>query len=149
MPSSAATGAGSAGASGIDDPARGGEVGRQVDGRIGGHDRRGDHADSAGGTQCTGRPRQPLGASVAIGEDQDEPHRLVRGGKMPMQERLEIPVRRRDPRPFLDLEDEFAAGRAIRAGRDNHDRPGLRQPGRDGLGDPGPVDAGLDQVARG
>ena len=54
--------------------------------------------------------RPALGAPLALREDHDEGSRPVDGGQVAVQERLEVAVGGREPRSFLDLEDELAAG---------------------------------------
>ena len=63
-----------------------------------------------------------------------------------MEERLQVPVRGRDPRPFLDLEDELAAGRAVASGGDHEQPVCVREPCRDSLGRARLVDAVRDEV---
>src|SRR6185369_17226242 len=64
---------------------------------------------------------------------------------MTVEERLEVPVRRRDPGPFLDLERQLAARGPVSAGRDDDDRSPLSEAASRGLGDVRPIDAGCDE----
>ena len=71
------------------------------------------------------------------------------GRQVTVQERLQVSVRGREPRSFLDLEDELAAGGPVIPEAD-HDEP-LRvfEPAGDRLGRPRPVDAARDELGRG
>src|SRR5947208_4994362 len=55
-------------------------------------------------------PYTTLFRSSPVPIRQDEDERAVRAGrgKMPMQDRLEVAIRRRQPGGFLDLDDELA-----------------------------------------
>ena len=117
-----------------DDPPGGRQLRRQVDGGVGGDDGRRLQPDRPEPPEA---PRSPAGAvrrGLSIGEDQDEPRSLIRRREVAVQERLEVAVRRRDPRPFLDLQDQFAARRPVRTGRDDHERSSLGQATGDGFG---------------
>ena len=87
---------------------------------VGGQDRRGRHPDTARGRAARRRARaSALRSAVTVGEDQHQPGVRARRRQMAVEERLEVAVGRRQPRRLLDLEDELAAGRPVRAGRDD------------------------------
>ena len=55
-------------------------------------------------------------------------------GQVAVQERLEVPVGRRQPGRFLDLEDELAGGGPVGARADDDEVACLGESRRDGLG---------------
>ena len=68
---------------------------------------------------------------------------------MAVQERLQVAVRGRDPRPFLDLEDELAAGGPVTSGGDHEQPVCVREACRDPLGGGRLVDAARDEIGGG
>ena len=119
-PNSDATGEGSPGASGTRRRPAGVRLGSRAASSCRGDDRGGPDADRPRGGKRLSGPRDPVRATLAIGQDQDEPGLGVSRREMAVQERLEVPERGWKPRRLLHLEDQFAPGRPVRAGR--HDQ---------------------------
>ncbi len=149
VPSKVATGEGSIGASGTtirpagvsSVPYFGGDVGRD--------DRRGLHADDLGGPQGAAGSFQTRFTAVPFGQHQHQRRRVVGRGEVAVQERLEVPIGRRDPGALLDLQDELTAGGPVGAGRDHEDGAGGPELARYQFGDRRAVHARLEQIAEG
>ena len=122
MPSSAATGAGSDGASSTMSRPAGVRSSGISELASRGEDRRRADAEDRGRGERLAAAREPVGPGRAIGEDQDEPGRVVGRRQVAVEERLEVAHRRRQPRRLLDLEDQLAGGRPIGARADDEQR---------------------------
>ena len=145
-PRSAATGAGKPGTSGT----RSRPAGVRSSGMLGverlGEDRRRPDVEHLRSPQQVRGTPGALGTTLALGQDQDQGARRVDGGQVAVEECLQVAVRGRDPRPFLDLEDELAAGRAVASGGDHEQPVCVREPCRDPLGGGGLIDAARDEI---
>ena len=65
--------------------------------------------------------RRPLLPAIAVGEDEHESRPVVGRRQVPVEERLEVAVRGRDPGRLLDLEGQLATGGPIDPRSDDDD----------------------------